>query len=440
MNISFENGKIHILETTLRDGSYVIDFQFTAEDTELLARCLDELHMPLIEVGHGVGINASASKGRAAATDVEYVEAARRGSKNGLIGMFCIPGIASLDHLRACADAGLQFVRVGVNVDQYQMSKEFVELGKKLGLLVCTNYMKSYVLEPKAFAKLAKISQDYGSDLVYLVDSAGGMLPEDVKAYIGEIKMAARIPVGFHGHNNIQMAIANSLAALEAGATLVDTTLLGMGRSSGNAQTEIMVPLIQRKFKKCMKTDSIKLLDLSERVIAPMLKNRWENTEKTILGLSQVHSMYADKIRKAAEQNGKLLYSVVKEVGDLDKINLPDSVLEKAIQKAIPTAQMEAFFGGKSLVEELKDDSSIDEITRVAVKLNIPLVIEAGSEIKNKKVMQSAYAIRVLCSSEEAMNFADHSDTARKRFLFDQSVGVVQPKAEPGLLQRFGRS
>lgn len=354
--------------------------------------------------------------------------------------MFCIPGIATLDHLRACADAGLQFVRIGVNVDQYALSKDFVELGKKLGLLVCTNYMKSYVLPPKEFAKLAKISEDYGSDLVYLVDSAGGMLPEDVKAYIEAIKSAAKLPIGFHGHNNIQMAIANSLAALEAGATLVDTTLLGMGRSSGNAQTEILIPLIQRKFKKCMKTDPIMLLDLGERVIAPILKNRWENTEKTILGLSQVHSMYADKIRTAAQQRGKLFYSVVKEVGELDRINLSDKVLEKAIERALPESRLDELLGSDSIIETLSDESTIEEICRVAVKLNIPVVVEAAAEIQTKKVMQSPYAIRVLCSSEEAMLFADHKDTAKKRFLFDQSMPTTGTTKSTGLLQRFGRS
>lgn len=435
-----DKNKIYILETTLRDGSYVIDFQFTARDTEVLTRYLDELHLPLIEVGHGVGINASTSKGRAAASDVEYVEAARRGAKKAMVGMFCIPGIATLDHLRACADAGLQFVRVGVNVDQYQMSKDFVELGKKLGLLVCTNYMKSYVLPPKEFAKLAKVSEDYGSDLVYLVDSAGGMLPEDVKAYIEAIKLAAKLPIGFHGHNNIQMAIANSLAALEAGATLVDTTLLGMGRSSGNAQTEILVPLIQRKFKKCMKTDPIMLLDLGEKIIAPLLKNRWENTEKTILGLSQVHSMYAEKIRKAATQANKLFYSVVKEVGELDKINLSDAVLQKAVAGAIPVSRLDELLGSDSLVETLADESSIDEIVRVAVKLNIPVVVEAAADVTTKKVMQSPYAIRVLCSGDEAMNFANHADTARKRFLFDQYSTATNFTNKPGLLQKFGQS
>jgi hypothetical protein len=112
-----DKNKIYVLETTLRDGSYVIDFQFTEKDTEILTRYLDELHLPFIEVGHGIGINASPSKGKAAATDIEYIEAARRGAKKAQVGMFCIPGIATLDHLRACADAGLQFVRIGVNVD-----------------------------------------------------------------------------------------------------------------------------------------------------------------------------------------------------------------------------------------------------------------------------------------------------------------------------------
>ena len=118
--------KISILETTLRDGSYVIDFQFTAHDTEVLSRALATSGIDMIEIGHGLGIKASSSHGNAAATDIEYVQAARRGAGNAKTGMFCIPGIATLDHLRACIDAGLQFVRIGVNVDQHEESEAFV--------------------------------------------------------------------------------------------------------------------------------------------------------------------------------------------------------------------------------------------------------------------------------------------------------------------------
>ncbi|MEQ9200772.1 MAG: hypothetical protein RLN80_12355, partial [Rhodospirillales bacterium] len=175
--------QVQILECTLRDGSYLIDFQFTADDTTRLTRALDKLGMGLIEVGHGVGIAASPSKGRAAATDVDYVRAARAAAKKARIGMFCIPGIATLDDLKACVDAGLQFVRIGANVDAVAQTEEFISEARKMGLLVFCNFMKSYAMKPEAFASVARISADFGAQCLYVVDSAGGMMPDEVKRY-----------------------------------------------------------------------------------------------------------------------------------------------------------------------------------------------------------------------------------------------------------------
>lgn len=412
--------KVQILETTLRDGSYVIDFQFTAQDTETIVKCLDTLGFSFIEIGHGLGINASASKGRAAADDLTYIRSARNVAKQSQIGMFCIPGIARLDDLKACADAGLQFVRIGVNVDQFELSKPFVELAKKLGLYVCTNFMKSYVLEPKAFAKLCQESGEFGSDLVYLVDSAGGMMPEDVRAYIEAIRACTSTPIGFHGHNNIQMAIINSLTAVEAGASLVDTTLLGLGRSSGNAATEILVPLMQRKFGAAQEIDSLLLLELAETLVSPLLKNRWESSEKTILGLSQVHSMYTEKIRANAKKSGKLFYSLVQEVGKRDRINLSETTLKEATQAALPQNYLSEVFGELSLLENLTDESSWEEIARAAVKLNIPIKVDVEVGASARKVVVTKTEIRVLCEPTDAAQFLGQKDSATKRLNMDQ--------------------
>ena len=276
MKFDFSSENFQILDSTLRDGSYVVDFQFTAADTENLTKALDALGIPFIEVGHGVGINASTTKGRAACSDIEYVQAARRGAQNAGVGMFCIPGIARLDDMRACVDAGLQFIRIGVNVDDVELTKPFIQLAKKLGLQVCSNFMKSYAMAPEKFAKVVKTSTDFGSDLIYLVDSAGGMLPDEVREYVETMRSATELPIGFHGHNNLNLAVANSLTALQSGASLVDTTLFGFGRCSGNAPTEIMIILMQRCLGVCHQLNPILFMDLAERTIlvAPEKVNR----------------------------------------------------------------------------------------------------------------------------------------------------------------------
>lgn len=398
------DNKIQILDTTLRDGSYVIDFQFTAADTQTVTRCLDKIGIGLIEIGHGVGIGASPSKGVAAATDVEYVKAAKSAIKNSKIGMFCIPGIATKDGLAACIDAGLDFVRIGVNVDQIDQSEEFIKFARKKGIFVCSNFMKSYVMKPAAYSKIVKQSEEYGSQMIYVVDSAGGMLPNEIKEYVQCSRAVTSVPLGFHGHNNIGLAVANALAAIEAGVAVVDTTLLGMGRSSGNVPTEIMVPLLQRQFGACQNIDEDLLLDLGETLIAPFLKNRWENTQKTSLGLSRVHSMYADKIEVAAREAGKMCFSTIREVGSRDCLNLPPEVLKASISAAKEVDAVKKFFGPLSLVEKLSDTSSFTEIRRAAVKQNIPVLLvvtERGKVKLQNQRRQISYEVPV----DEALKF-----------------------------------
>jgi 4-hydroxy 2-oxovalerate aldolase len=174
-----------ILECTLRDGSYVIDFQFTQADTESIGSALDNAGFPYIEVGHGIGLGATEQgKNVAAATDLEYMQAAARSIKKGKWGMFCIPGIATLDQVRAAADQGMDFIRIGTEVTRTDSSAPFIDLARSLGMEVFANFMKSYALDPTGFGRLAARSAGFGAQLVYLVDSAGGMLPSEVRAYI----------------------------------------------------------------------------------------------------------------------------------------------------------------------------------------------------------------------------------------------------------------
>jgi 4-hydroxy-2-oxovalerate aldolase len=390
-----ELNQVQILEATLRDGSYLIDFQFTADDTERLTRALDKLGMRLIEVGHGVGINAYKSKGATPATDVEYVKAARAGAKNARIGMFCIPGIASLDDLKACVDAGLQFVRIGANVDAVAQTEEFIGEARKMGLLVFCNFMKSYAMKPEAFASVARISADFGAQCLYVVDSAGGMMPDEVKRYTEAVLDVVDLPVGFHGHNNLGLAVANSLAAIDAGATIVDTTLLGMGRSSGNAPTETMVALLQRRYGACKDMDPTLYVELAERAIAPLMRNRWDDSMKTALGMAQVHSMYAPKIERTAEEKGLNLYSLIAEVGRRDMLNLPDVVLEKAVAAASTEKKVDSVLGDVSLVEPPRDARNIAEAVLLARKLNLPIhaVLVSADKFASVEVTRAAVEI-----------------------------------------------
>lgn len=164
--------KVKILDTTLRDGSYTINFSFTSADTSLVCKNLEDVGIDHIEIGHGLGFNASnLGYGKATETDEEYMIAAENVLKKAKYGMFCIPGIARLEDLETAKKHNMGFVRIGTDVTRITESEKFIKKAKKCGLFVAANYMKSYALEPEKFADKVKQSEKYGADMIYIVDS-----------------------------------------------------------------------------------------------------------------------------------------------------------------------------------------------------------------------------------------------------------------------------
>jgi len=286
-----------ILDTTLRDGSYVINFGFTAAQTADIAGELDRAGIDLIEVGHGVGLNAGPhGQGMAAETDEGYMAATAGAVQNALWGMFAIPGICDLSHLDACIDHGMGFLRFGVSIDAYQKVHPFIEKAKSAGMMVCVNFMKSYAREPLLFEQAARDVVRTGADYVYVVDSAGNMTPRRVRQYCERI---GDLAFGFHAHNNLGLAMANALAAEECGAQIIDCSLQGMGRCTGNTMTEHFVALMQRE-GKLGHIDLIALLDAAEEKVRPLLSQVGHDSVDLICGYAGFHSSYMDVIRRNA--------------------------------------------------------------------------------------------------------------------------------------------
>ena len=319
-----------ILDCTLRDGSYVVDFQFTAADTRNISRELDEAGFPYIEVGHGVGLGASENgKNIAAASDVEYMQAAAEAVTHGKWGMFCIPGIAKLEHLRIAADNGMHFVRIGTDVSEVDSSAPFIALAKDLNIEVYANFMKSYVLSPLEFARLAVRSASFGAEMVYLVDSAGGMMPNEVRAYLQVAREEAPyVPLGFHGHNNLGLAVANSLVCVEGGVAMVDTSLQGFGRSAGNTPTEQFVSALVRSGYE-IKIDPVKTMHLGETLLRPRIERRGLCSLDMVAGLAQFHSSYMPAVLSAAKNHRVDPRLLIIELCRHDKINAPRSLIEQ---------------------------------------------------------------------------------------------------------------
>jgi 4-hydroxy-2-oxovalerate aldolase len=325
-----------IMDCTLRDGSYAIGFQFTAHDTQAICSGLESAGVDLIEVGHGVGLGASREGfGDAAETDIGYMQAAEATLKSARWGMFCIPGIATLDDLQQAIDHGMRFVRIGVDCSQFREAEPFIKLARDNGLLTCVNFMKSYTCPPEVFARLVVEVEAYGVDIVYIVDSAGGMLPAQIAAYVQAVRsLSQSVRLGFHGHNNLGLGVGNALCAVEMGVEIIDASLMGIGRGAGNTPSEQLICALLRMGIDC-DIDPIKLLDLSDSLIMPLEAMGGSPSLDVISGLALFHSSYMGTIHKFANKYRVDPRMLILDVCSVDQTTAPDDLVE---EKAIGLA------------------------------------------------------------------------------------------------------
>lgn len=326
-----------ILDVTLRDGSYEVDFQFSQRDEIEVGLALERAGIDLIEIGHGQGLNASSPKnGVAKCNDQEYLIAAEENYQKAKYGFFCIPGIARLEDLDLLKQHGGSFVRVGANADLYSQRQTipFIEKAKQLGLMVFANYMKTYCAEPSVFEQCVKISDKAGADVLTIVDSAGCMFPEDIKMYYDIIKNTATrdIAVGFHGHDNLGYAVYNTIYAATIGCEFIDTSLQSLGRGAGNASTEQVIAILQKKYGD--KSYSLPdLMQFSEDYLRPMVKFKGVSGLDTYCGIAGFHSGYMNSVRKVANEFAVSPYSLIVEYCKHDRIYMNEELLREVAQE-----------------------------------------------------------------------------------------------------------
>jgi 4-hydroxy-2-oxovalerate aldolase len=321
---------VKILDCTLRDGSYVNNFSFSADETYNIVKLLDSNGIKMIEVGHGIGLGASTNGfSKAIASDEEYMKSASSATNNSKWGMFCIPNIAKLSDIKKASEYGMDFIRIGIEPIKFDDSIPYIKKAQELGLIVCVNFMKSYTVSPKNFAKYVKKANEYNVDYVYIVDSAGGMLPSTLKEYILEIKKDnPNQKLGFHGHNNLGLAVANSLVAVENGVEIIDVSLMGMGRGAGNAYFEQFISVLI-KSNYVVDLDPVELSKISEKFILKYMNNQYTSSIDVISGLAMFHSSYMPVIEKYAKEYDIDPRILIIEVCKIDQLNAQDELVKK---------------------------------------------------------------------------------------------------------------
>ena len=291
-----------LFDTTIRDGSYAVDFKWTESDVRKIITKIESLGFEYIEIGHGLGLNASSKEhGESLLSDIEYMKIANETLKNAKYGFFCIPGIATLEDLKKAKDNGVSFIRVGVNADSPERAVEYIKEAKKNNLEVMTNYMKSYIVSPEKFAIAAKMASDNGADAVYIVDSAGCMIKDDIKKLFEATRKKTNVSLGFHGHNNLGLAVSNSLECVELGFDFIDCTFQGLGRSIGNAPAAQLI-MVLKKLGYCKDVDIPCLLEWGYECIKNTTNRNPMHPLDLICGYTGFHSSFLKDIYKCSNE------------------------------------------------------------------------------------------------------------------------------------------
>ena len=322
-----------IMDVTLRDGSYEVGFNFTQHDVVAVGQKIKDSGIGYFEIGHGQGLNASSPQhGVAICTDEEYLAAACENLEGLKYGTFCIPGIARVADLDLLRKYGADFVRIGCNtdIDSVKKTRPFIERAKELGLEVFSNYMKTYIADDMTFLKCVELSTKFGADNIVIVDSAGCMIPDEIKHYydLARSVTSFKKKIGFHGHDNLGLAVSNSLFALEIGCDIVDTSLQSLGRGAGNASTEQLMALLLRLEPQCRYTLGA-LMHFSEDYLRDRVKFKGVSGLDTYCGIAGFHSGFMNSIRKMASKFNVDPYDLIVEYCSFDRKSMDEAKLEQ---------------------------------------------------------------------------------------------------------------
>ncbi|KAA9016490.1 4-hydroxy-2-oxovalerate aldolase [Niallia endozanthoxylica] len=296
---------IQITEVALRDGSHAVRHQYTVEQVQDVTKGLADAGVPYIEVTHGDGLAGSSLQyGLSKVDDIKLIEAAVDVAGDSKIAVLLLPGIGTIEDLKEAASVGAKMVRVATHVTEADVAPQHIAMGKELGMEAVGFLMMSHMAPVEKLVEQAKLMESYGADIVYMTDSAGYLLPEQVTERINALRQSLQCEIGFHGHNNLSMAMANSVAAIKAGATRIDGSVRCFGAGAGNTQTEALVAVCERMGIKTG-IDLYKIEDLAEDIVAPLLPVTPTITREAItLGYAGVYSTFAYHAKRAGEQFG----------------------------------------------------------------------------------------------------------------------------------------
>src|SRR6056297_1339899 len=312
--------KAIITDTTLRDGSHSVSHQYTLEEMKSIAKALESSGVDIIELGHGDGLTGSTiNYGFSLHSDYEYIEAVASVLTKAKLAVLLIPGIGTIEHLKKAKELGAEVVRVATHVTEADVSEQHIKAAKEMGMFTVGFLMMAHMASKEVILQEAKKMVSYGADVIYMTDSSGAMLPDQVYENIKYLKENLDVPLGHHSHNNIGMAVANSLNAYKAGADYIDGSLIGLGAGAGNCPTEMFIAVLE-KLKIQSNVDLYKIIDAGDDVLKPIILGKGRelprfNSDSLIIGYAGVYSSFMLHAKNASKRFGVDTRDILIELG-----------------------------------------------------------------------------------------------------------------------------
>ena len=305
-----------LTDTTLRDGSHAMRHQFTRDQVRDVVQALDKAGVPVLEVTHGDGLAGSSIQyGFSLTNEMDLIEEARKAVTKSRIAALLLPGIGTRKELKEAFARGIQVVRIATQCTEADISQQHFGMAKEMGLEAIGFLMMSHMRPPEFLAEQALLMESYGADCVYVVDSAGALLPNGAAARVKALKEALKVQVGFHAHNNLGLGVGNTLAAIDAGADQVDGTLRGLGAGAGNTATELIVAAMD-KLGYDHGMDVFGLIDAAEFVVAPIMPFQpVPDRDSIAIGYAGVYSTFLRHAKRWGEKYGVDPLDILVELG-----------------------------------------------------------------------------------------------------------------------------
>jgi len=330
---------LRITDSTLRDGSHAMSHQFTVEQVRAVVEALDRAGVQVIEVTHGDGLGGSSfNYGFSLVDELDLIASAVDEATRAKIAVLMLPGLATVQDLKRAHGVGASVARIATHCTEADVSIQHFGAARALGMETVGFLMLAHRATPELLARNARVMVDAGAQCVYVVDSAGALVLADaqdrVRAVVDEVARDGA-QVGFHGHQNLSLGVANSVLAYQAGARQIDGALCALGAGAGNSPTEVLAATFERMGIRTG-VDLGEVLSAAEEVVRPFVPRLpWMDRASITQGYAGVYSSFLLHAERAAERYGVPAHAILQKVGEFGYVGgQEDMIIDIALQLA----------------------------------------------------------------------------------------------------------